>query len=166
MALLPNTDNVDEKSSYDPIPAGTYRAVVVETKQVETSKGDPMLKVTLEVIDGQYRGRKIFDNIILAHSNPKTEEIGLRLLKQLKLAAGKPQAREETELWDVPVLAVVRVEEGTDGYDDKNRVSKFKPIDGTATSTAPAESRATATPPVHAGGGSQQAGGKRSSWRS
>lgn len=127
---LPDTTNVDERDTFSPIPKGDYRIVVESSEQKDSAKGFPMLNLTCVVIDGEHEGRKLFDMIILRHENEKAEEIGLRKLKQLKLATGKPDATEEHELWDVPVIARVTIEEDKTGqYGPRNRIQSFSPTE-------------------------------------
>ena len=146
---LPNTDHVDERDTFSPIPKGDYRVVVESSEQKDSAKGFPMLNLTCVIIDGEHEGRKLFDMIILRHENEKAEEIGLRKLKQLKLATGKPDAREEHELWDIPVIARVTVEEDKSGqYGPRNRIQSFSPTDRTASAPKKAaESKPAATEP-------------------
>lgn len=146
MGTLPNDEHIDERSTFETIPAGWYRGVVTQTEQVETKNGGVQLKITFEVIEGEYESRKVFERATLFNDNPKAVEIGLRLIKQLKIAAGKPTSRQEEDFWDIPVLAKVSIEKDKNGqYDDKNRIREFKAIDAAPTQ-APAKATAAATP--------------------
>lgn len=145
---LPDTTNVDERDTFAPIPKGDYRVVVESSEVKDSAKGFPMLNLTCVIIDGEHEGRKLFDMIILRHESEKAEEIGLRKLKQLKLAVGKPDAREEHELWDVPVIARVTVEEDKTGqYGPRNRIQAFSPVDKAANSRPASKPAATAAAP-------------------
>ena len=152
---LPDTDHVDERDTFSPIPKGEYRVVVESSEQKDSKNGSPMLVLKVLVIDGDHEGRVIFENLILRHANEKTEEISLRKLKQLKLAVGKPNAREEHELWDVPVLAKVTVEEDKSGeYGPRNRIQAFAPVEKAAparsTSKPATEAKAATAEPKRA----------------
>ncbi len=52
-------------TSNDPVPVGTYDARIAECELVTSSTGKPMLKVTWEITDGEFAGRKLFDNVVL-----------------------------------------------------------------------------------------------------
>jgi hypothetical protein len=53
-------------SSFDPIPEGRYN-VVVEKAELTAAKdsGNPMIKVTLKILDGDSKGRLAWDNFVL-----------------------------------------------------------------------------------------------------
>lgn len=159
MAYLPNTDDVEDRSEYPVIPKGAYKAVIEQSVQEESKNGFPMLKVEAVIIEGPHEGHKLVDRFLLDHENEQAKNIGLRKLKQLKLAVGKPQARDESELWDVPVLMLVGMEESKSGeFPNKNRINGFKPLGGEVVKPA---TIATATPPVHTGGSESP----KRSWR-
>lgn len=138
MGLLPNTENVEDGGGFEPLPKGKYVAVITETVQAESKAGDPMLKVTLEVIEGQYTGRKIFDQFMLQHPNEKAQLIGLQRLKSIRLAVGKPNSVEEADLWDTPLEIGLKVEE-SDGYAPRNGVTFYKGLPTKALTPPPAK---------------------------
>ena len=79
MAELGSFDatNVAPREAFDPLPPGDYKAMIEGSDVKPTKKGDGyMLKLQWLVLDGQYSGRKIFQNINLANPNPKAVEIG------------------------------------------------------------------------------------------
>jgi hypothetical protein len=71
MAILTldyNLEDVEEKS-FEPLPAAQYFAQIVNPDDVElkeSSTGKPMLKIVWTVQDGEFTGRKIFDNVVLS----------------------------------------------------------------------------------------------------
>ncbi len=70
MAQLPeeyreNKESSEEKS-FDLLPAGDYHAVITESDYVETKSGTGMnLKLTWQIIDGNFKGRLLFENLCL-----------------------------------------------------------------------------------------------------
>lgn len=70
MAILNLDYNLEdvEESSFEPIPAGQYFAQIVNPDDVqltESSTGKPMLKIVWTIQDGEFSGRKVFDNVVL-----------------------------------------------------------------------------------------------------
>jgi hypothetical protein len=56
--------NVRE-GDFDPLPPATYLVEITECAEKETKKNkDPMISVTMEIISGLQKNRKIWDNII------------------------------------------------------------------------------------------------------
>jgi Protein of unknown function (DUF669) len=60
-----NLKNV-KGSTFDPIPEGRYN-VVVDKAELTTAKdsGNAMIKTTLKITDGDFKGRLVWDNFVL-----------------------------------------------------------------------------------------------------
>lgn len=54
----------DAGGDFQPIPDGTYTMRIDSVEAKETRKGDPMFKLTLKVIDGEYTNRLVWDNLV------------------------------------------------------------------------------------------------------
>ena len=74
---------VDDVAGGDfaPIPDGEYDMLVTDTNYYTSSTGNPTLKVTLTIADGQHKGRKIFESFSLSN------KIGMGILKSLVCGA-------------------------------------------------------------------------------
>jgi hypothetical protein len=137
---------IDPTTGYDVIPAGKYRAQIVESEMRVTRNGmGQFLWLMLEVIEGQYQGRKLFDQLNLVNSNPQTVEIAQRTLSAICHATGKLQVNDSTDLHLVPLTIQVAVKPPKDGYSEKNSIRYLVPD-----KTAPAPSRQPAPPATQA----------------
>lgn len=47
------------------IPEDTYEVMIVEKSDKTTTKGDPMVNVKLEISEGKYKGKPLYDNIVI-----------------------------------------------------------------------------------------------------
>lgn len=66
MALINVNFNLEDvKSSFEPLPADKYPVRLMKQELTTASSGNPMIKIEWEVTDGEYTGRKIFDNVVL-----------------------------------------------------------------------------------------------------
>lgn len=118
----------DRETSFSPMPAGTYNLEITHVEDTLTKAGDKRLKVTFSVIDGEYVGRKIFEGYNLTGANQKAVEISRGQIKSLLKLSGRDnfQIKDPSELIGIQVSASVKVQEGKDGYSDKNTISSFK----------------------------------------
>lgn len=71
MAILNLDYNIEdvEGNDFEPMPAAQYFAQIVNPDDVvltESSTGKPMLKFTWTIQDGEYAGRKVWDNVVLS----------------------------------------------------------------------------------------------------
>lgn len=72
-ALEADVKEVEENGggNFEPIPDGQYE-VEVEVMELTTSKaGDPMLKVWFKVLEGDYKGQRIFYNKVMQPQNDR-----------------------------------------------------------------------------------------------
>lgn len=126
----------DKESSFDPIPPGVYNVVVAESEETSTKTFDKRLKMTLTVTDGDFAGRKIFDSMMLT-GNEKAVQIGRGRIKSLLKCGGKSlDIKGPADLIGIEVAASVKIQKGTDGYDDRNSISSFKPKSQAVATTA------------------------------
>jgi hypothetical protein len=107
----------------------------------DTSKGGQMLKLTLQVIDGEHTNRMLFDRLNLVNSNPKAEEIAQRTLSSICHAVGKYQIRDSAELHNLPLIASVKIRPASaDGqYGPQNDIKGYKPATAQQATQAPAQ---------------------------
>ena len=59
-----NAETVEPAASYDVLPKGKYLAMAIasELKATKTGTGE-YLQITFEVLDGQFKSRKIFERL-------------------------------------------------------------------------------------------------------
>ena len=61
-----NAEEVEPSSSFDPIPAGWYQAIISNSEMKATRDGyGEYLSLTLQIIDGQYENRLVFARLNL-----------------------------------------------------------------------------------------------------
>lgn len=132
---------VDPQTTYEALPAGWYNFMITESELMPTKAGDgAYLRLTLRVIDGQYAGRQVFDNLNLQNPNPVAVEISYRRLSAYCHATGVLQVQDSQQLHGIPFKARLSVRKDKDGqYDDQNEVKAVKNItDGEEQQGAPA----------------------------
>lgn len=142
-----NLSGVSSQSDFSPLPPGDYLVVAVDSLVVMTkTSGQPMLKVTLEVVDGQHRGRTIWDNFVLSN------EIAQKRLKSMAEAGGHPHPdfiKSSEELHGLPVMVKLKIEEKP-GFSPQNKIIRFsKHLSSTPpTPATPAPQQPAFTPPA------------------
>ena len=137
-----DANNVDPQGDYELIPAGNYPAQIVASDMRSTKNGNgQFLYLELEISDGEYAGRKLYDRLNLINPNPQAVEIAKRQFSALCRATGVMVPKDSEELHFRPVVAVVKVRPAKGEYGASNDIATYKPVDGAAaTSTTPAAS--------------------------
>ncbi len=132
-----NLENV-KSNNFAPLPEGKYNAFITESKMADTKAGDLSLKVTFTIADGEQKGKKIFDQYILKHSNPKVTEISHGKIKSLMENGGHPNPNKlggPQELEGLKVGIKTKIQRSEE-YGDKAVVSYFlKPTETAAPKT-------------------------------
>lgn len=138
MSLL-NFDarNVQPFADMAPIPAGEYPAIIVDSALKDTKdRNGQYLELTHEVIDGPFKGRKVWSRLNLVNRNPQTVTIAQQQLSSICHAVGRLTVQDSSELHNLPML--IRVEfRAANPADPKSRdgndIKVWKPLAGPVT---------------------------------
>lgn len=153
MARLGGTfdaSQVEPNQPFDVIPAGKYKVQVVASDMRSTKDGaGQYLWLELEILEGEFAQRKLWDRLNLANSNQQAVDIAQRSLSALCHAAGKLAISDSEELHFVPVIASVRVRPPRDNYDASNEIRGYAPIDGAASVAGPVRQQPTRQAPAN-----------------
>jgi len=82
-----NPADVDTTDSFEPIPAGNYRVLVLAPKKSRPrAKNGVVMQVRYQVVEGKHQGRSLFHWINLQNLSKVAQEIGHKELARLCLA--------------------------------------------------------------------------------
>lgn len=139
MALLQfDASKIEIQNDFEIIPSGEYVAVITDTEWKDTKNKDGQyLSVKLEIIDGKYKGRVLFDNLNLNNKNETAVKIAQQTLASICLATNKVNVNDSSELHNVPLIVKVGVQPAQNGYDESNRIKGYKPNIGAVAQSAP-----------------------------
>lgn len=105
------------------------------------------LYLELDILDGQFAGRKLFDRLNLVNDNPDTVDIAKRALSSICRATGQMQVKDSEQLHLIPMIADVRVRPPKGQYGESNSI-RYLPRNAAApaTTAAPAASSVPTAP--------------------
>ena len=147
-ALNFDANQVAPNSKPDPIPNGTYRMHIVASGVKPTNNGKgKYLKLELQVLDGEYKGRKVWDQLNILNENEQAQAIAQGQLSAICHATGVMKLTNSSQLHHIPMLVRVVVSEQK-GYDPKNDVKGYKAIDGAKPAPAPATAESSPAAPA------------------
>ncbi len=164
MAQLGYTADPNQpEESFEIVPAGEYLAVIEDSDYTPNKQGTGMiLKLTYQIIDGEFKGRKIFENLNLQHENQQAAQIAQRALNSICLAVGVQHVQDSAQLHNIPMLLDVSVKEDTT-YGKQNRIKKHLPAGGNQ--SAPATSGFVQTQPQQQTAPQTQGAKKAQPWQ-
>ncbi len=145
-----NAHEVDPNVGFDPIPAGKYLVVITNSQMKTTKNGKgEYLELEMEVLEGEYKGRKLWDRLTIKHPNELTVQIAKGTLSSICRAVGVMQPSDSVELHNLPLIASVGCKKRDDTGDLTNVVKGYARRDAGNGAARPAATTngAGSTPP-------------------
>ena len=135
-----DASTVAPQASTGPVPAGTYLAQIIESDVAPLKSGKGTgLKLTFEIIDGQQKGRRIWENLNIQHENEETQRIAQSQLSALCHAVNEIKVKDTAVLHHKPVHIRVVVREAQGQYQASNNIKGYESAGGfSAPAAAPA----------------------------
>ena len=152
MAIFAQTFDANsvEPSNFDVFPAGKYLAQIVSSEMRPTKDGrGQYLFLELDILEGQFAGRKLFDRLNLVNDNPDTVDIATRTLSSICRATGQMQVKDSEQLHLIPLIADVRVRPPKGQYGESNSI-RYLPRNAAAPATRAPGAYASAPAPATA----------------
>lgn len=123
------------ESSFSALPAGDYIVIATNSERKETKlRTGHYLQFTLEVMEGTYKGRKLWSRINLWNKNSEAVAIAQRELADFCLAVGIPKPTDSRELLNIPFQVTIKVTSGKNG--EQNEIAKYSAFTGSAPAAA------------------------------
>lgn len=122
-----NANTVEPMDSFDPIPAGEYLCVITASEEKPTKAGNgSYLQLEFEVIDGPYKGRKLWERLNLNNPNETTVKIARASLSAICRSINVMEPQDSCEMHDLPLLVKVRTEKRSDTDELSNVIKGYR----------------------------------------
>jgi len=137
-------DESAEPNSFEPIPAGDYRAQIIDAKMEDVSKKNnygKCLQLTWAVSGGEYDKHLVFQRLNLwgqnMNNNDQVVKIANSQFAEIRKATGKETPRDTDELLHIPCLIRVAItQDKNKEYDPRNEIKSVKALSGGGGATA------------------------------
>lgn len=123
-------------SDFDALPAGPYQVVVQESEKTVASTGKDMIKVRVQVVEGPYANRVLFNYFVFGSKEDTTlnritlDNLGAFGITRNFIATQKPSIAEIADaLVGRKAVATVGIQDKGD-YKGRNEIKRFKALDG------------------------------------
>lgn len=127
-----NANDVDPSTGFDPLPAGKYAAIIVHSEEKDTKSGNgKYLELEFEILDNQYKGRKLWARLNLDNPSAKAVEIARAELSAICRATGVMTPGDSAELHNIPLELTLRCKKNKESGEDENVIAKYAKL-GTA----------------------------------
>lgn len=136
-----------QPTSFDVLPAGEYEACIVSSVMKANSNGSgKYLNLELQILNGEFQNRRVFDLLNLVHTNEKAVQIARGTLSAICRAVGVLTPKDSSELHNKPMRIKLKVEKSEE-FGDRNKITAYKPRNaGPATPTPSSPSPVAAAP--------------------
>ena len=134
---------IEPAAAFDIVPPGNYVAQIIKSGMKDTQTGGQMLEIELDIVDGEYANRKLWDRLNIVNANATAQEIAHRTLSAICHATGVLAVTDSEQLHFKPMLVTVKVRpERTDPktgktYQPSNEIKGYASANGA--SPAPAK---------------------------
>jgi hypothetical protein len=119
-----DADGVNTDDPFAPIPPDEY-VMLTTNSEIRTTKSGSGKYIALEheIVEGDYKGRKVWNNLNLWNTNPQAVQIATRHLACLCKATGKRQITDTAEIHGIPFRARLSID--TSGAKPQNRIDDY-----------------------------------------
>ena len=120
-----------QEDNFSVLPAGDYTVMITasDVKDIKSGKGK-CISLEMDIIDGKYKGRKIFENLCTIHESEQVQAIARGKFASLKKSLGvRDDVSDTTQLHNIRVVANVRVKDSKKNPGEKeNEIKSYKSI--------------------------------------
>ena len=126
-----DSNDVEPTGNFEPLPLGEFLVMISASEMKPTKNGEGQyLQLTYDVIDGEYKGRKVFDRLNLVNKNEQAQEIAQRSLSAICRCVGVLHPKNSEELHDKPMVIKLGIRPASGEYQASNVVKGYFRTDG------------------------------------
>ena len=134
MPQLPEVFNASEEQTmedgFQPIPPSWQIAAITNSEFKDASRGNgKFLKLAFKILEGEHKGRMIWSNLNLIHTNETTKQIAKRELASICQALDLDSVLDSEELHGKPLKIKVVIRPETTKYPASNTIKAYKSVD-------------------------------------
>ena len=129
-----NPQSAEKREERGCLPAGEYLAIISASDVTPGKKpGAQMLKLTYACVGEGFKGRLFWQNLNIVNPSAEAQKIAQSELREICEAVGLGGAMvdDSAMLHNKPMLVRIKIEK-SEGYDDKNVPTSWKPPGATA----------------------------------
>ena len=137
MALIDfNAEAIEPQSDFSPLPVGNYTVVITTSEMKPTKTGNGQyLQLTLQVVEGEFKNRLIFDRLNIQNPNSVAQQIAQKALSSICRAVGVMHPRDSEELHDKVFQVKLGIRPASGEYGESNIVRGYSSLSSSPVKT-------------------------------
>lgn len=121
------SEHVASQPGYEILPPGEYEVVITSSEEaVAKSSGNTYIKLTFQIIDGDFKGRNVWHNLILTAGSMEGQRKIDGIITSLCNACGVDEFEDTNDLHDIPLIILLTQKPEADGFGAQNKITSFK----------------------------------------
>ncbi len=121
-----DADTVEPMDGFEPIPAGKYTAVIIDSEQKGNSAGTgSYLELTFQVTEGEYKNRLLWHRLNLDNPSDTAVKIARAQLSAVCKAVDVLRPADSVQLHNLPLCISVKLERRKDNDELTNVIKGF-----------------------------------------
>lgn len=142
-----DANNVEPSQPFEPIPAGKYTAVIIESGYKPTKSGNgSFLELTFQITEGEFLNRQLRARLNLNNPNSVAVKIAKAELSSICRAVGVMTPSDSQDLHNLPISILVRCKKRSDNDEIANEIAGYEK-QGASSPEAKLEKPDDKTPP-------------------
>jgi hypothetical protein len=138
-----NAHEVEPNVTFEPVPAGKYIAVIVDSEMKQTKSGNGnYLELTFEITEGEYQGRKVWARLNIDNPNADAVKIARGELSAICRAVNVMMPNDSVDLHNLPLEINVKCKKRDDTDEISNEIKGYAAKSAPATSSEPRQQSA------------------------
>jgi len=126
MAELPDVFKAKDHAATTIPDSWQMMEIVKSEYKSNSAKTGHYLTCQVKVIDGEYKGKIVFELMNLDNPNQTAVEIAQRTLAQICDACGIEDLEDSEDLHNIPMACKIATQPGNAGYPPKNVIKQYK----------------------------------------
>lgn len=123
-------NDIDEVDFFEALPVGDYTVMIEDSDVCMTKSGTGRyVKFVYQIIDGEYKGRKLFEILNIENQNQQTAARARTSLNSICFYCDKQGAEDTSELHGEVLVVQVGIKKN-EQYGDQNVIKKHMPYEG------------------------------------
>ncbi|MGE4157725.1 MAG: DUF669 domain-containing protein [Planctomycetota bacterium] len=132
-----NANNYEALENHDVLPPGEYPVAIVNSSLKSTKDLDGQyLELEFDVLDGKFKGRKLWDRMNIKHPSEKAVAFAQRKLASICRALGVLTPSDSSQLHNRPLVAQVRQRTRGDTGEVVSEIRRYSAVGQPAQSQA------------------------------
>lgn len=124
-----NEHSPSQPGGYDLLPEDDYEVCITSSESaIGKSSGKEYAKLTVQVLEGDYKNRLVWHNLILESGTIEGQKKVDGIITSLCNACGVDEFEDTADLHDIPFIAHIKIDQAEpgSGFNDSNKISSFK----------------------------------------